>query len=237
MAAITILMVTVVLALAGSVVAFTATAELEIGGRERRAEVAFAGAEGGLDMAASYFTSVDPIIEELTLGDPAFCLNNPTVDDAVEYRHPTLTGTPICGVEITSPPPSSGNWFTPATGPPFIDYKVLSRAQEGRTVTRILSSTYRVVARQIPFGMFVNGNVDLNGTPTLLRESLLVNGVVTSREKLDMDWNNNNTFDDPDLGWIFHKDRIASDPDPDMCLDASTNQMVGCAAVFANFQI
>ncbi|MGH2650931.1 MAG: pilus assembly PilX N-terminal domain-containing protein, partial [Actinomycetota bacterium] len=84
-AAITILMVTVVLALAGSVVAFTATAELEIGGRERRAEEAFVGAEAGLDVASSYFDSVDATIEELG-SDPAFCLNNPVVDDAVEYR-------------------------------------------------------------------------------------------------------------------------------------------------------
>jgi hypothetical protein len=233
-AAITILMVTVVLALAGSVVAFTATAELEIGARERRAEEAFVGAEAGLDVSASYFDSVDATIEELGSA-PAFCLNNPVVDDTVEYRHPTVTGNPICGIEVTSP--QNGAWFTPPNGKPFIDYKVLSRSQEGRTVTRVLSSTYRVVAREVPFGMFVNGNVDLNGTPTLLRESLLVNGVVTSREKLDMDWNNNNTFDDPDLGWVFHKDRISSNPDPDLCLDASTNQMVGCAAVFSNFQI
>jgi hypothetical protein len=233
-AAITILMVTVVLALAGSVVAFTATAELEIGGRERRAEEAFAGAEAGLDVASSYFDSVDATIEELG-SNPAFCLDNPVVDDAVEYRHPTLTGNPICGIEITSP--QNGTWFTPPTGKPFIDYKVLARSQEGRTVNRVLSSTYRVVAREIPFGMFVNGPVDLNGTPTLLRESLLVTGVVTSREKLSMDWNNNNTFDDPDLGWVFHKDRISSDPDPDLCFDASTNQMVGCAAVFSNIQI
>jgi hypothetical protein len=233
-AAITILMVTVVLALAGSVVAFTATAELEIGARERRAEEAFVGAEAGLDVASSYFDSVDATIEELG-SDPAFCLNNPVVDDTVEFRHPTVTGNPICGIEVTSP--QNGTWFTPPNGKPFIDYKVLSRSQEGRTVTRVLSSTYRVVAREVPFGMFVNGNVDLNGTPTLLRESLLVNGVVTSREKLDMDWNNNNTLDDPDLGWVFHKDRISSDPDPDLCFDASLNQMVGCAAVFSNFQI
>lgn len=234
-AAITILMVTVVLALAGSVVAFTATAELEIGARERRAEEAFVGAEAGLDVAASYFDSVDATIEELG-SEPAFCLNNPVVDDTVEYRHPTVTANPICGIEVTSP--QNGTWFTPPNGKPFIDYKVLSRSQEGRTVTRVLSSTYRVVARDVPFGMFINGNVDLNGTPTLLRESLLVNGVVTSREKLNMDWNTNNQFDDPDLGWIFHKDRIASDPDPAMdCFDASINQMVGCAAVYSNFQI
>jgi hypothetical protein len=233
-AAITILMVTVVLALAGSVVAFTATAELEIGGRERRAEQAFVAAEAGLDVAASYFDTVDPTIQELGSA-PAFCLNNPVVADSVEYRHPTLTGNPICGIQITSP--QNGTWFTPPSGKPFIEYKVLSRAQQGRTVNRALSSTYRVVAREVPFGMFINGNVDLNGTPKLMRESLLVNGVVTSREKLNMDWNSNNTFDDPDLGWVFHKDRISSNPDPAMCFDASTNKMVGCAAVFSNFQI
>src|SRR5919109_375245 len=233
-AAITILMVTVVLALAGSVVAFTATSELEIGGRERRAEQAFAGAEGGLDLAASYFNSVDATIEELGSA-PAFCLNNPVVADTVEYRHPTLTGNPVCGVQVTSP--QNGTWFTPPNGKPFIEYKVISRAQEGRTVNRVLSSTYRVVAREIPFGMFINGNVDLNGAPTLMRESLLVNGVVTSREKILTDWNGNNQFDDPDLGWVFHKDRISSNPDPDQCFDASINQMVGCAAVYSNFQI
>ncbi|MGH3452479.1 MAG: pilus assembly PilX N-terminal domain-containing protein [Haloechinothrix sp.] len=234
-AAITILMVTVVLALAGSVVAFTATAELEIGGRERRAEEAFVGAEAGLDVASTYFDSVDATIGQLGTA-PAFCLNNPVVDDAVEYRHPDpAMNNAICGIEITSP--QNGDWFKPPNGKPFIDYKVLSRSQEGRTVTRALSSTYRVVAWEVPFGMFINGNVDFNGAPQLLRESLLVNGVVTSREKLDTDWDEDGLFDDPDLGWEFHKDRITSDPDPDMCLDGSTGQMVGCAAVFSNFQI
>ena len=233
-AAITILMVTVVLAMAGSVVAFTATTELEIGARERRAEEAFVGAEAGLDVAASYFDSVDATIEELGSA-PAFCLNNPVVDDTVEYRHPTLAGSPVCGIQITSP--QNGTWFTPPNGKPFIEYKVISRSQEGRTVNRVLSSSYRVVAQDVPFGMFINGNVDLNGTPTLTRESLLVNGVVTSREKLLTDADGNGLFDDPDLGWVFHRDRINSDPDPDLCLDTATNQMVGCAAVYSNFQI
>jgi hypothetical protein len=233
-AAITILLVTLVLALAGAAVAFTATSELEIGARERRAEEAFVGAEAGLDLAASYFDSVDATIEELQ-SVPAFCLNSPFVDDAVEYRHPSLPGNPICGMEITSP--QNGMWSTTGGSKPFIEYKVVSRAQEGRSVNRILAARYRVVAAEVPFGMFINGNVDLNGAPTLTRESLLVNGVVTSREKILTDWNGNNQFDDPDLGWVFHQDKIASNPDPDLCFDASTNQMVGCAGVYANFQI
>jgi hypothetical protein len=85
--------------------------------------------------------------------------------------------------------------------------------------------------------MFVNGAVDLNGNPTLFRESLLVNGPVTSREKVLTDWNSNTLFDDPDLGWRFHRDRIQSNPDPTLCLDASSASMVGCAGVFSNFQI
>jgi len=232
-AAITVLMVTLVLASAAAVVAFTATAELEIGGRERRAEDAFAASEGGLDMAANYFGTVSATWDAATKAAGADCLNNPLVADAVEYVHPTLGE--VCGVEITSP--QNGSFVTPPTGKPFLQYDVLSRAQVGSSVSRALSSRYQIVARDVPYGMFVNGNVDLNGTPTLLRESLLVNGVVTSREKLSMDWNANNQFDDPDLGWVFHKDRISSDPDPDMCFDASTGTNVGCAGVYSNFQI
>jgi hypothetical protein len=228
-AAITVLMVTLTLALAGGVVAFTATSELEIGARERRAEDAFVSAEAGLDTAASYFAR-NPTF---TGGATEVCLNNTLVADAVEYVHPTL-GVP-CGVDITSP--SNGQLVYPVTGKPFIDYLVLSRAQEGRAVTRTLAANYHLVSPEIPFGMFVNGNVDLNGTPNLLRESLLVNGVVTSREKLTHDWNGNNQFDDPDLGWPFHKNRITSNPVPDMCFDASTGQDVGCAGVYSNFQI
>jgi hypothetical protein len=215
-------MVTLTLALAGGVVAFTATSELEIGARERRAEDAFVSAEAGLDSAASYFAR-NPTF---TGGATSACLNNPLVVD---------TASIPCEVSITSP--SNGQLVYPPTGKPFIEYTVLSRAKEGLTVTRTLAASYRLIVREIPFGMFVNGNVDLNGTPKITRESMLVNGVVSSREKLDTDWNTNNLFDDPDLGWRFHKDRILSNPPPDQCMDASTGQMVGCAGVFSNFQI
>jgi hypothetical protein len=221
-AAITVLMVIVTLALAGGVVAFTAITELEIGGRERRAEDAFVSAEAGLDMAAAYFQR-NPTF---TGGVTQVCINNPLMVDTPDIP---------CEVDITSP--SNGLFVYPPTGKPFIEYTVISQAREGTAVTRTLGASYRLIAREIPFGMFVNGNVDLNGTPNLLRESLLVNGVVTSREKLDMDWNTNNQFDDPDLGWRFHKDRILSNPVPDMCLDTGSGEMVGCAGVFSNFQI
>jgi hypothetical protein len=221
-AAITVLMVTLTLALAGGVVAFTATSELEIGARERRAEDAFVSAEAGLDSAASYFAR-NPT---LTGGATSACLNNPLVVDT-----PSIP----CEVSITSP--SNGQLVYPPTGKPFIEYTVVSRAKEGQSVTRTLAASYRLIVREIPFGMFINGNVDLNGTPKLTRESMLVNGVVSSREKLTTDANGNGLFDDPDLGWRFHKDRILSNPPPDLCLDGSTGQMVGCAAVFSNFQI
>lgn len=228
-AALTVMLVTSVLAAAGAVVAFTATAELEIAGRDRRAEEAFAAAEAGLDQAATHFSMQATWSRTRTFE----CLNNPLVADSAEYREPTTNR--VCGVRITSP--SNGRVVRPTTGRPFVEYTAVSRAKEGRTVTRTLAGRFRVEALNIPFGMFVNGNVDLNGTPQLLRESLLVTGTVTSREKLSTDWNTNQAFDDPDLAWAFHRDLITSNPVPDMCSDSSTGQQMGCAGVFSNVQI
>jgi hypothetical protein len=66
--------------------------------------------------------------------------------------------------------------------------------------------------------------------------------VVTSRDKIETDFNGDgNKFNDPDLGWRFHKDRILSNPAPnttctDPGLPAAANP-VGCVGVFSNFQI
>jgi hypothetical protein len=229
-AAVTLLMVTAVTALAGATVLFTATAELEIGARDRRAEDAFAAAEAGLDQAAAWLfenptfsdVPVDPV-----LGKPRKCLDNPLV---------ASTPSIPCEVSITSP--SNGLlFFPPGGGKPYVLYDVLAQAREGRTATRVLSSLFRLDPKDVPYGLFINGNVDLNGGPQLMRISMLVNGVVTSRDKIDMDWNGNAQFDDPDLAWRFHKDRILSNPMPDQCFDASINENVGCAGVYSNFQI
>jgi hypothetical protein len=222
-AAITVLMVTFVMAISGAVVLFSATAELETVARDTRAEGAFSTAEGGLDLGATDIFA-NPTFAEA--GQTERCLDNPLV--------PASAGI-TCEVRITSP--SNGRFVYPLNGRPFIEYRVISQSREGRSVNRTLGSTYRVEALELPFGMFVNGAVDLNGNPTLFRESLLVNGPVTSREKVLTDWNSNNLFDDPDLGWRFHKDRIQSNPDPTLCFDASTASMVGCSGVFSNFQI
>jgi type II secretory pathway pseudopilin PulG len=231
-AGVTVLLVTAVLAIAGAAVILSATTELNLGARDRRAEQAFTAAEAGLDQAASEFFKQPARDEVQSQGHE--CLNNPLVNDASEYRHP-VSGQ-ICGVQINSP--NGGTWNYPVTGKPFIDYDVVSRAQEGRTVNRTLVGSYHLEILSIPYGMFVNGNIDLNGTPQLLRESLLVNGTVTTRERLSFDANFNNLFDDPDLGWRFHRDLITANPAVDTdCFDASLGQNVGCAGIYSNYQI
>jgi hypothetical protein len=228
-AAVTVLMVTAVLSLAGGVVLFTATAELESGARERRSEYAFAAAESGLDLAANYIET-NPTFAKVSDPDGdgklQVCLNNTLVED-----------DPLnipCEVSITSP--SNGVITHPPTGKPRIDYTVVSRAREGRTVTRVLAARYSALVRDLPYGMFVNGDVDLNGAPALLRASLLVNGTVFSREKLQTDADGNGLLDDPDLGWQYHASRISSDPDPTTsCKDGTV--FVGCTGVFANAKI
>ena len=227
-AALTVLLVTAVLAVAGSVVAFSATAELEIGARDRRSEQAFTAAEAGLDQAAAHFLR-NPT---WPTAQTAQCLNNPLVEDAVEYRDPATNV--VCGVRVTSP--TGGQFTVVGGGKPFIEYTAVSRARDSGGVARTVAGGYRIEAQDIPFGMFINGAVDLNGTPLLSKLSLLVNGPVTSRNNLSTDANGNGLFDDPDLGWDFHKDLIRSDPAPDMCT-TSTGQQVGCAGVFSNFQI
>ena len=231
-AGVTVLLVTAVLAIAGAVVILSATTELNLGARDRRAEQAFTSAEAGLDQAASEFFKQPARDEVQSAGYE--CLNNPLVNDTVEYRHPV--SNQICGVHITSP--NGGKWNVPVTGKPFIDYDVVSRGKEGRTANRTLVGAYHLEILDIPYGMFIDGNIDLNGTPGLLRESLLVNGTVTTREKLSFDWNNNNVFDDPDLGWRFHKNLITANPGVATdCFDASQGQNVGCAAIYSNYQI
>jgi hypothetical protein len=232
-AAITVLMVTAVTALAGATVLFTATAELDIGARDRRAEDAFAASEAGLDQASAWLFE-NPTFSDVPL-DPVLgtrrkCLNNPLV-----VATPDLP----CEVSITSP--SNGElFFPPDGGKPYILYDVLSQAREGRAATRALASRFRLDPKDIPYGMFINGNVDLNGGPQLLRISMLVNGVVTSRDKIDTDADGDgNGFNDPDLGWRFHSNRIQSNPGPNTtCSDPSLpGQQVGCVAVYSNFQI
>ncbi|MGH2723137.1 MAG: hypothetical protein ACRDI0_02540 [Actinomycetota bacterium] len=228
-AALTVLLITAVLAVAGAVVAFAAVAELEIGARDRRAEEAFTAAEAGLDQAAAHF------LRQPTWATPqtAECHNNPLVEDAVEYRDPSTTA--VCGVRITSP--TNGRFDVVGGGKPFVEYTVVSRATDATGVSRTMAGGFRIESLDIPFGMFVNGSVDLNGTATLTRLSLLVNGTVTSRNNLSTDADGNGEFDDPDLGWDFHKEFIQSDPPPAMCTDISTGQQVGCTGVFSNFQI
>ena len=236
-AAVTVLMVIVVLTIAGGTVLFSATAELQSGARERRAEDAFVAAESGLDQAEDHLFN-NPTFAGLPAGTTYKCLNNPLVQDAVEADDPSLTVTRPCGVHISSP--SNGVIVVPPTGRPFIEYLVLSQAQEGRSVNRRLASRYRLIVRELPFGMFVNGDVDMTGNAKLLCESLLVNGQVTRREKASTDCNGNgNEFDDPDLGWRFHKDRIvvANPPGVAQCLDPGSGQNVGCTGVYANAQI
>lgn len=220
-AALTVMLITAVLGTAGAVVLLTATTELEGESVDTRAEEAFAAAEAGLDLAAAYLRSHP---NAFPAGQLEARLDNPLVDDgALDWE-----------ILITSPNDGKLTW--PAgDGRPFIEYTVRSRATEGE-VTRTLAASYRIEVLDLPFGMFIKGNVNLNGSPALLRESLLVDGTVTDRRKLSTDANENGEFDDPDLGWQFHKDMINSDPDPDMCTHPDGTQ-VGCAGVFSNFQI
>jgi hypothetical protein len=235
-AAVTVLMVVVVLGLAGAAVIFTATSELGIGARERRAEDAFAAAEAGLDRGIAYLAQ-NPTFADLPAGTSYVCVNNPLVVDGVEIDDPNPAVTKPCGVQITSPTNPPGQVVHPPAGRPYIEYQIVSQAQEGRSVARRLASQVRLVVRELPFGMFVNGDIDMTGNAKLLCESMLVNGQVSRREKASTDCNGNgNQFDDPDLGWRFHKDRITSNPPPNTtCL--LSGQPVGCSGVFANAQI
>jgi hypothetical protein len=227
-AALTVLMVTAVTALAGASVLFAATAELEIGARDRRAEDAFAAAEAGLDQAAAYLFAHPSAFSDIAdPGPKERCLNNSLVDPTPDIP---------CEVNITSP--TDGELFYPlGGGKPFIQYDVLSTAREGGAATRALASRFRLVPKEVPYGMYIKGNVDLGGGPQLLQISMLVDGVVTSREKINTDANNDgNAFNDPDLGWRFHADKIQSNPPPNTSCSDGTGP-VGCVGVFSNFFI
>jgi hypothetical protein len=227
-AAVTVLMVTAVTFLAGASVLFAATAELDIGARDRRAEDAFAAAEAGLDQAAAYLFAHPSAFSDIAdPGPKERCLNNTLVTDTPDIP---------CEVSVTSP--TDGELFyPPGGGKPYIQYDVLSTAREGRAANRLLASRFRLVPKEVPYGMYIKGNVDLGGGPQLLQISMLVDGVVTSREKIDTDANGDgNDFNDPDLGWRFHFDKISSDPAPNTtCMDGT--ELVGCVGVFSNFQI
>lgn len=219
-AALTVMLITAVLGTAGAVVLLTATTELESQAVDTQAEDAFAAAEAGLDVAASHLRGQPKAIPA---GEDSVTLDNPLVDESAGLDWEIM---------ITSP--NGGEYVFPTDGSrPFMEYQVFSRARAGEA-TRTLAATYRLEVLNLPFGMYVDGNVNLNGSPALLRESLLVNGTVTDRSKLDTDGDGNgDQFDDPDLGWEFHKDRIVSDPAPDTCTDDG----IGCVGVFSNAQI
>jgi hypothetical protein len=222
-AAMTVMLITAVLGTAGAVVLLTATTELESGSSDRRAEDAFAASEAGLDIAASHLVRSPTF----AAGTTQLCLNNPLVDQA----NPCEPGNE----EILITSPNGGQIQYPMEGRPFIEYTVVSRARRD-DASRTLAATYRLEVQELPFGLFVDGNVDLNGTPALIRESMLVNGTITSRRHLNTDANGNGLFDDPDLGWRFHRTMLNSDPDPAMCMHPDGTQ-VGCAGAFSNFQI
>lgn len=222
-AAMTVMLITAVLGTAGAVVVLTATTELESGSGDRRAEDAFSASEAGLDIAASHFVRRPTF----PTGTTQVCLNNPLVTQA----DPCQPGNE----EILITSPNGGQIVYPTEGRPFLDYTVVSRARRG-DASRTLAATYRLEIQELPFGLFVDGNVDLNGNPALIRESMLVNGTITSRRHLDTDANRNGLFDDPDLGWRFHRNMLNSNPDPTMCAHPDGTQ-VGCAGAFSNFQI
>jgi hypothetical protein len=228
-AAVTVLMVTAVTALAGASVLFAATAELEIGARDRRAEDAFAAAEAGLDQAAAYLFSHPSAFSDIAdPGPKERCLNNALVVDTPDIP---------CEVSVTSL--TDGELFyPPGGGAPYIQYEVLSTAREGRAATRVLASRFRLVPKEVPYGMYIKGNLDLGGGPQLLSISVLVEGVVTSREKILTDANGDgNAFNDPDLGWRFHKTQIQSNPGPNVTCSDGGADLVGCVGVFSKFQI
>ncbi|HYH27806.1 MAG TPA: hypothetical protein VEA19_03395 [Actinomycetota bacterium] len=229
LAAMTVLLTTSVLAVAGSVVAYSSITELEIGARDRRAEDAFAAAEAGLDLAAARFVG-NPTWASGTTQE---CLDNPLV--------PASAGI-TCEIKVTSP--TNGQLFYPPTGRPRVEYNVLSSAKEGPSVTRNLVGQFRLEVADLPFGFFVDGDMDFGGDAKIFRESILVNGNVTSRERVDFNWVDaitGQTFGPnkaPDLGWRFHRHRIQSNPDPYLCAEVPNGTpTVGCAGVFANFQI
>jgi Tfp pilus assembly protein PilX len=223
-AAVTVLMVTAVTALAGASVLFAATAELDIGARDRRAEDAFAAAEAGLDQAAAYLFAHPSAFSDIPAPGPKErCLNNSLVVDTPDIS---------CEISVTSPTDGA---LPPPPADPVIQYDVVSTAREGASATRVLASRFRLVPKEVPYGLYVNGNLDLGGGPQLFQISLLVNGVVTSREKIQTDADGDgNPFNDPDLGWRFHEDKILSNPAPNTSCQSNT---VGCVGVFSNFQI
>lgn len=218
-AALTVMLISSVLAVAGGVLVLTTTAELERGGRDERAETVFADAEGGLDLAASHLAK-EPTFAE---GQTQDCLDNPLV--------PASAGI-ACEIKITSP--SNGQIVYPANGRPFVEYTVAAKAVDAGSVSRTLVETYKLETVDVPYGFFVDGDVDFGGTPNLYNESVLVNGNVTSRDKISFDVLGDGP-NDPDKGWRFHKHRIQSNPDPYLCSDGGVQ--VGCAGVFSNFQI
>ena len=219
-AALTLLLVTAVLAVAGGMVLVASTTELEIGTRDRRAEEAFSSAEGGLDLATAHLLRQPTFAE----GQTEECLDNPLVPASANIT---------CEVRITSP--TNGQIFFPATGRPFIEYTVMSKAKKGPSVVRTLVETFKLDTADVPYGFFIDGDADFGGTTNVYNESMLVNGNVTSRNNISFDADGvGGQLNDPDLGWRFHQNRIQSDPAPAMCPPGGT---IGCAAVYSNFQI
>lgn len=188
-AAVTVLLVIAVLGSLGALVLVAAQEDLRFGVLDTAAEQALNKAEAGLDAAAEYLFLHTVLPSET-------CSVSPASGTCLRLINPT-TGQGDIQVAFLEAH-SDGEW---------VDFQVTSSAVV-RGTRRTLQQEMRASLLGLPYGMFIRGNLDFGGTPKLFNESVLVEGNITSRDKVDFDLNGNNLSDDPDMGWIFHKPYI-----------------------------
>lgn len=239
-AAITVLLIIAVVGSLGAMVLFAVNQDLGFVRVDSTAARSGDLAEAGLDLAAEYLF-INQLSGSGALGSTVTTVSN-TAADASRFESGTFAFI------LDDRDEDKGT----------VTFRVISEAAIGRPGTSLVRTLLRqsneVTILDLPFGMFVDGNVDFGGNPKLFNMSVLVNGSVTNRDKVSFDQNENGLLDDQDQGWLFHQKFVTATafppevPNPpnvpsfNMCGDffyqnIGATVTVGCSAVFASGQI
>lgn len=230
-AAITVLLIIAVTATLGAMVLFAVNQDLGFVRVDSTSARSLALAEGGLDLAAEYLF-VNQLSASAAVGTNVLTVTN-TVADAAKGESGTI------------------DFVIEKKEAEKADFRVISTAKitraGGSPVVTILKQTMTVDIIDIPFGLFIDGDVQFGGNPKLFNESVLVNGNIERRDQVSFDVDSDGQLDEKDLGWIFHRNfvtatAVGGSPAIDFCGEfnyphTGVTETVACSSAFAAGQI
>jgi hypothetical protein len=191
----TVLIMGATLTVLASTATFVTVQELRAGTDERKSAEALAYAEAGIDRFMNYLASSNPNYAQLVqagceqpaISLPTGTIGNGTFTVSMQVYDPTATSEanrlpqPPSGGACTTAPTGTRNKSNPRKG----QYFLITSTGEHPASKRVVQEVVKVATRGLPVGM-VGDNFNLNGTPDVSGMSIVTQGAVTGRDKLDM---------------------------------------------------